>query len=81
MKLEPECVGCIFNQILKALKLLRPYISREEILYAQKKLMELLHDFDININISPILGKIACGIISEVLDEEDPYKNLKEEYN
>ncbi len=23
MKLEPECVGCIYNQILKALKLLK----------------------------------------------------------
>lgn len=81
MKLEPECVGCIFNQILKALKLLRPNISREEIISAQKKLMELLQNFDIDANISPILGKVAYSIISEVLDEEDPYKILKEEYN
>ncbi len=81
MKLEPECVGCIFNQILKALKLLRPNISREEIISAQKKLMELLQNFDIDANISPILGNVAYSIISEVLDEEDPYKILKEEYN
>jgi len=81
MKLEPECVGCIFNQILKALKLLRPNISREEILSAQKKLMGLLQNFDIHANISPLLGKVAYGIISEVLEEEDPYKSLKEEYN
>ena len=81
MKLEPECVGCIFNQILKALKLLRPNISREEIISAQKKLMGLLQNFDIHANISPLLGKVAYGIISEVLEEEDPYKNLKEEYN
>ncbi len=58
MKLEPECIGCIFNQILKALKLLHPDISREEIITAQKKLMELLLNFDIHTNISPILGKV-----------------------
>ncbi|HDZ18193.1 hypothetical protein LCGC14_0904700 [marine sediment metagenome] len=81
MKLEPECVGCIFNQIFKALKLLQPDISREKIISAQKKLMELLLNFDIHTNISPILGKVAYSIISEVLEEEDPYKNLKEEYN
>ena len=81
MKLEPECVGCIFNQVLKALKLLRPNISREEIISAQKKLMGLLQNFDIHANISPLLGKIAYGIISEVLEEDDPYKSLKEEYN
>ena len=81
MKLEPECVGCIFNQILKALKLLRPSISREEIISAQRKLMELLQSFDLHANISPILGKVAYGIVSEVLGEEDPYKNLKEECN
>ena len=81
MRLEPECVGCIFNQVLKALKLLQPNISREKIISAQKKLMGLLLNFDIHTNISPILGKVAYSIISEVLDEEDPYKNLKEEYN
>ena len=81
MKLEPECVGCIFNQILKALKLLRPNISREEIISAQKKLMGLLQNFDMHANISPLLRKVAYGIISEFLEEEDPYKSLKEEYN
>ncbi|MBY8986423.1 MAG: DUF89 family protein [Candidatus Lokiarchaeota archaeon] len=81
MKLEPECVGCIFNQILKALTLLRPEISREEIISAQKKLMEFLLNFDIQTNVSPVLGKVAYGIISEVLDEKDPYKTLKKEYN
>ncbi|MHA2283171.1 MAG: damage-control phosphatase ARMT1 family protein [Promethearchaeota archaeon] len=81
MKIEPECVGCIFNQILKALKLLRPNISREEIISAQKKLMNFLRNFDIHTNISPILGKVAYGIVSEVLDEKDPYLLLKKEYN
>ena len=81
MKLEPECVGCIFNQILNALKLLRNNISRGEIIFAQKKLMDFLLNFDIYANISPILGKVAYNIISEVLDENDPYKILKKEFN
>jgi len=81
MKLEPECVGCIYNQVLNALKLLRPTISREEIISAQKKLMEFLLDFDIHTNVSPILGKVAYTIISEVLDDKDPYRILKREYN
>ncbi|GAG80225.1 unnamed protein product, partial [marine sediment metagenome] len=81
MKLEPECVGCIYNQILKALQLLRPEISREEILSAQKKLMEFLINFDIHANVSPILGKVAYSIVSKVLGEEDPYRTLKKEYN
>jgi uncharacterized protein with ATP-grasp and redox domains len=81
MKLEPECVGCIFNQVLRALKLLRPNISREDVIAAQKKLMDFLIDFDIHTNVSPILGKVAYGIVSEVLGEEDPYSGLKKEYN
>ncbi|MHA1932834.1 MAG: damage-control phosphatase ARMT1 family protein [Promethearchaeota archaeon] len=81
MKLEPECVGCIFNQILKAFKLLQPDISREDIILAQKKLMKFLLNFDIHTNVSPILGKVAYSIISEVLGEIDPYKNLKKQYN
>ncbi|MFX1457519.1 MAG: DUF89 domain-containing protein, partial [Promethearchaeota archaeon] len=81
MKLEPECVGCIFNQVYKALKLLQPDISRGEILNAQKKLMGFLLDFDIEDNISPLLGKEAYRIVSEVLDTPDPYKDLKKKYN
>ncbi|GAG97063.1 unnamed protein product, partial [marine sediment metagenome] len=56
-------------------------ISREEILSAQKKLMEFLIDFDIHTNVSPILGKVAYSIVSEVLGEKDPYRTLKKEYN
>ncbi|MFW9894893.1 MAG: DUF89 domain-containing protein [Candidatus Thorarchaeota archaeon] len=81
MKLEPECVGCIINQVYKALKLLQPDISRGEILNAQKKLMVFLLDFNIEDNISPLLGKEAYRIVSEVLDTLDPYKDLKKKYN
>ena len=32
MRLEPECIGCLFNQVLKAFRLLKPDISNEIIL-------------------------------------------------
>ncbi|HEC37591.1 hypothetical protein LCGC14_1120600 [marine sediment metagenome] len=81
MKLEPECVGCIFNQMLNAFELLQPNISRENIIKAQKKLMNYLLNLDIHTNISPVLGKVAYNIISETLNEDDPYRNLKKEHN
>ena len=81
MKLEPECVGCIFNQMLNAFELLQPSISREDILKAQKKLMDYLLKFDIHANISPVLGKVAYNIISATINEDDPFQKLKIEYN
>lgn len=81
MKLEPECVGCILDQMLRAFKLLNPSISREVIISAQKKLMRKLIDVDINKNASPIIGKIAYGIVAETVNLKDPYAQLKKEQN
>ncbi|MFX1470611.1 MAG: DUF89 domain-containing protein [Promethearchaeota archaeon] len=81
MRLEPECIGCLFNQVLKALELLRPDISHEIIIKAQKKLMKYLLNFDIMSNAAPILGKVTYNIIAELLGEKDPYHHLKMEYN
>ena len=81
MKLEPECIGCLFNQVLSSFKLLRPNISNDAIIKAQKKLMEYLMSIDFNKNASPIVGKFAYNLVSETLGERDLYKSLKEEYN
>ncbi|MFX1304380.1 MAG: DUF89 domain-containing protein [Promethearchaeota archaeon] len=81
MKLEPECIGCLFNQVLKAFELLRPNISREIVIIAQKRLMKFLINFDINENAPPTLGKVTYNIIAELLEDEDPYHDLKIEYN
>ncbi|MFX1531111.1 MAG: DUF89 domain-containing protein [Promethearchaeota archaeon] len=81
MKLEPECIGCIFNQILKAFQLIHPNISHDIIISAQKKLMSFLLNFDVNTNAAPFLGKEAYGIISEMLKDKDPYRALKQESN
>ncbi|MFX0003250.1 MAG: DUF89 domain-containing protein [Candidatus Hodarchaeota archaeon] len=81
MKLEPECIGCLFNQMLKAFKLLQPNVSRNIIIKAQKKLMEYLINFDITQKAAPYLGKVTYNIISELLNNEDPYHDLKIQYN
>ncbi|MFX0026394.1 MAG: DUF89 domain-containing protein [Candidatus Hermodarchaeota archaeon] len=81
MQLEPECIGCLFNQMLRAFKLLDPKISREKILNAQKKLMEVLIDLDFNKNASPIVGKKAYGLVAETLGFVDPYLSLKKQQN
>jgi uncharacterized protein with ATP-grasp and redox domains len=67
--------------MLKAFTLLQPNISHEIIINAQKKLMEYFLNFDLKQNASPILGKITYGIISEILNNKDPYYKLKVEYN
>lgn len=81
MKLEPECVGCIFNQVLKAFQLLHPNISRKIILKAQKEVMKFLLNFNLDEQASPILGKVTYNIIAELLNNKDPYSELKFEYN
>jgi len=81
MKLEPECIGCLFDQILNALKLLKPDISRESVIFAQKKFMKSLMDIDIENKAAPILGKVVYTIVAKVLGEKDPYHSLKEKYN
>lgn len=81
MQLEPECIGCLFNQMLRAFKLVKPDISREKVLSAQKKLMKYLIEVDINDIASPIIGKTAYGLVAETLGIKDPYYDLKKRYN
>lgn len=81
MQLEPECIGCLFNQMLRAFKLVKPDASRETVLITQKKLMRYLLDVDINDSASPIIGKVAYGLVAKALGVEDPYFNLKKRYN
>lgn len=81
MILEPECVPCLFNQVLRAFQLLKPDISREKILTTQKKLMEFLLNFDLEKKASPIIGKVVYNLVAEALGVEDPYASIKKEYN
>lgn len=81
MQLEPECIGCLFNQMLRAFELLDPNIPREKILNAQKKLMDYLNKLDFNESASPIVGKKAYGLVAETLGIQDPYVSLKKQQN
>ncbi len=81
MKLEPECIGCLFNQVLKAFKLLDPDVSRERIIDAQKRLMKYLLTIDHRQKAAPIIGKTLYNIVAEMIGEDDPYSNLKNKYN
>ena len=81
MQLEPECIGCLFNQMLRAFRLVEPDISRDKVLSAQKKLMQYLMTVDIDETASPIIGKTAYGLVAETLGIKDPYFDLKKRYN
>ncbi|MBY8982062.1 MAG: DUF89 family protein [Candidatus Lokiarchaeota archaeon] len=81
MKLEPECIGCFFNQVLKAFKLLKPNLSNQVILEAQKQVMEYLLKKDINKITSPLVGKYLYNLVGKMLGENDPYSQLKNESN
>jgi len=81
MILEPECIGCLFDQIYKAFLLLRPDISKDVIIATQKKLMEYLSKKNILTSPGPIIGKKVYQLISERLGEVDPYLSFKKEYN
>ena len=81
MHLEPECIPCLFNQVLRAFQLLKPNISREIILDTQKKLMDYLVSFDIEKRASPIIGKVAYNLVAEALGVNDPYASIKKQYN
>lgn len=81
MILEPECIGCMLDQVLKALRALKPSINRNDIILTQKKLMTYLLESDALVNPSPIVAKKVYTLISDTLGIEDPYKQLKEESN
>ena len=81
MRLEPECIGCLFNQILRAFKTIKPDIASDIVISAQKKLMAYLTNVDINKTSAPIVGQFAYNLVAEILGLEDPYQHLKDEYN
>ncbi len=81
MKLEPECIGCFFNQVLKAFRLLKPNISNDIILDAQERIMKFLLKNDIKEITSPLVGKYLYNLIGNILNDNDPYANLKKTSN
>jgi uncharacterized protein with ATP-grasp and redox domains len=81
MYLEPECIPCLINQVLRAFQLLKPDTPREIVIDTQKKLMEYLISFDLDKRASPIIGKVAYNLVAEALGVNDPYASIKKKYN
>ena len=81
MLLEPECIGCLVDQIYKGLNLLSPSISKEKIIETQTKFMEYLIKIDLINKPGPLIGKKVYQLIAEVIGKDDPYKDLKDKYN
>jgi uncharacterized protein with ATP-grasp and redox domains len=81
LQLEPECIGCLFDQVSRALKLLKPDISRNLILETQRNLMNYFLSCDIGEINSPLVGKIAYDLVAEALDVKDPYALIKKKQN
>ncbi|MHA1391337.1 MAG: damage-control phosphatase ARMT1 family protein [Promethearchaeota archaeon] len=81
MHLEPECIPCLINQVLRAFQLLKPDTPREIVIDTQKKLMEYLINFDLDKRASPIIGKVAYNLVAEALGVNDPYASIKKKYN
>jgi hypothetical protein len=81
MKLEPECIGCLFNQVLKAFKLLEVEADRNLVIKTQKSIMEFLLNQDLDSISAPLVGRFLYSKIGEILGTDDPYKELKHEYN
>ncbi len=81
MRLEPECVGCLFNQILNAFKYLNKTVSPEEMISAQKQLMEYLMDKNFDEISAPHVGSYLYGLVAKIIGNSDPYSELKKKYN
>jgi len=81
MILEPECIGCLINQVYKGLILLKPSIPKEVIIEYQKKMMKFLTSTDILSKPGPLIGKKVYQLIAEALGDSDPYKSLKKQSN
>ena len=81
MLLEPECIGCLVDQIYKGLNLLNPSIPKKTIIETQKLFMEYLITIDLLNKPGPLIGKKVYQLIADVLGKEDPYRELKDEYN
>ncbi len=81
MQLEPECIGCLFNQLQRAFKMVKPEINNEIIINAQKDLMKYLIEAETDKISAPLVGNFVYKLISKYLGINDPYKKLKDKYN
>lgn len=61
--------------------MLKPDISKEDIIETQRKMMEYFANTDVLNKPGPLIGKKTYDLVSETLNDTDPYKDIKREYN
>ncbi|MHA1646860.1 MAG: damage-control phosphatase ARMT1 family protein [Promethearchaeota archaeon] len=76
MDLHPQCLACLIGQVEKAFHLLRPSVSKAEIVEIQKKIMIKLAQM--NQKKMPFYGQALYQSISEIMGEKDPYRKMKQ---
>lgn len=81
MKLVSECMSCLIAQLGRAIKLLSQETSDERIVAVQQILMKEISQMDLSVTTSAFAGALVYKILSEFLQSEDPYAELKRKYN
>jgi uncharacterized protein with ATP-grasp and redox domains len=77
VKLHIDCVPCLCNQALKAIRLLRPDADDTFIKHALDRVMDFLRREDLLALPSPKVGQAVYRILGEELGDPDPYARLK----
>ncbi len=80
MKFQPDCVSCLFEQLKRSLISCKSGITTEEILHHQREVMKRLIDLPFTQFRHPIVGKVVYGLINEILNDPDPFKKAKIEF-
>lgn len=81
MKLFPECMPCMVDQVRKALVLLAPNIKQDRIVEAQQELMKRLGSLDLKSTSNVLIGAVTYDVVGDFLNLEDPYAEIKKRYN
>ncbi len=81
MKLHVDCVPCLCNQVLKAIRLLRPDATDAFIKQILDRVMDFLRRGDILALPPPKVGQVVYRILGEELGEQNPYALLKQMTN
>ena len=79
MKTSLMCMECNIKQIIKISKMLNIDSEKQEI--AAKRMFKGLSKISFNLTNPEILGTITWPIITEVFNNNNPYKEIKETYN
>ena len=79
MNIKADCISCMIDQVKKALTLLKPDITNDEIVEAQKKIMTKFGQ--LNKKSAPYHGQLIYSNIAKIIGKKDPYRELKHKYN